>query len=289
MKALLAVGGLGALGLAFAAVRSKARRGRSPWLRIEEGGDAPHPEEPAILWLALATLSPAQRASLLDEVEAAMASVEARANPLLVDLVEDDVVDVFHRNQGWLLPLCTAASALLAVSYEGPDGFRVRALAPDSARKPGDVAAWKSGDEDRRERRARFLAWPASRSLVVRARSKDGARALEADLRNACSRKESAISLVLDRPLLEGRSPEPRLDTVLGRLAKAQERFQTDEDLQLVPKVPTPGVAISPWVILDDSEFLVVPKLGALSPSDRFASEIRERLRGTDAEITGAG
>jgi hypothetical protein len=213
IEVLLALGGvatLGALGFTFRWKRTKVGPSRSPWLRIREGvTGSDNPREPPVLWLAIASLPPSRRSSLLDEIEAAMASVEARVNPLLVDLVEDDVVDVFRRNQAWLLPLCTAASALFAPLYGAPDGFQVQALPMMAPRAPGDIPAWKSEPEGARERRARFLAWPVSRSLIVRTRDKESARRLESDLRNACTGSESAVALVLDRRLLDGKSPEP--------------------------------------------------------------------------------
>jgi len=281
-----ALGAAGALGFAFRAPRSKVSPSRSPWLRIDEGAKGlDDPGEPPVLWLALGTLSPSRRSAILDEIEAAMASVEARSNPLLVDLVEDDVVDVFRRSQGWLLPLCTAASALLAPSYEGPDGFRVEVLAANAPAEPAGVRAWRSEPEDARARRARFLAWPASRSVIVRTPSKEAARRVEDDLRNACTERDSAVALVLDRRLLDGGSPESRLDSVLARLEKARKRIETEDTLPLVPKAPVPGIPISSWVMLDDGELFVVPKLGALSPVPRFQSEIQKRLEGTACDL----
>lgn len=221
---------------------------------------------------------------MLDEIEAAMASVEARLNPLLVDLVEDDIVEVFRRNQRWLLPLCTAASALLAGSYEAPDGFGVEALAVDAPRKPDDVRAWRTQREDARERRARFLAWPVSRSVIVRNRHEGGARQLELALRDASGQPESAVALVLDRRLLHGTSPEPRLEAVLGRLMKVARRIQAENDLPLVPSTPAPGARIAPWVTLEDDEMLVVPKLAAAA-TRRFEIEIQRHIQETDSEL----
>jgi hypothetical protein len=295
LQSLLVFGGLGGLGFVYVASRLKRTRSltaansRGPWLRIEEGAGAlPAPKDAPSLWLALATLSPARRSSLLDEIEAAVASVEARSNPLLVDFIEDDLGAVIRRNQRWLLPVCNAASALLASSYEGPDGFRVQVLAPNAPTTPGDVPARKREPEGARERRARFLAWPASRSVTVRTQSAQGARRLEADLRDACADAESSIALVVDRRLLHGIGPEARLDAILGRLAKAPGRVQGDGDLPLVPTTPAHGVSISPWIVLEQNEFLVVPKLGALSPPSRFDSEIERHLRGTDAHLVGS-
>jgi hypothetical protein len=285
IETLLALGGFAALGFAFESSRSRRTADRSAWLRVHEHVGSPgNPGEPPALWLALATLSPSRRSAILDEIEAALASVEARLNPLLVDLVEDDVVDVVRRNQRWLLPLCTAASAVLARGYEAPDGFRVEALAVDAPRKPGDVRAWQTQREDARERRARFLAWPVSRSVIVRDRFKGGAHQVEIALRDASARPESAVALVLDRRLLYGASPEPRLEAVLARLMKAGRRIQGENDLPFVPNTPAPGACLVPWVALEDDELLVVPKLAAASPARRFEIEI-QRLLGTDSEL----
>lgn len=285
--ALAALGAAGMLGAAgTVAMRSKLAPDRTPWLRIHAGAEPPEDRREApVLWLALAALPRARRASLLDEVEAALASTEARENPLLIDFVDDDVGDVFHRNQSWVLPICTASSALLASSYGAPDGFSVEVLAVNAPRGSADVPAWKREPEDARARRARFLAWPAARSIVVRGKSADAARRVAEHLRDATTNPESALAIVVDSRILDGRSPDARLDRVLSRLQRARARLRGDGGLPLSPVAPAAGVRVLPWMALGDAERLVVPKLGALSPAGRFESELRSRLRGLDADL----
>src|SRR5262249_30327970 len=149
----------------------------------------------------------------------------------LVDLVEDDVDAVLRRNQPWLLPIVTASSALLARSYEAPDGFGVEVLGRGAAPSSDDVPARGSERDDPLARRARFLAWPASRSLVIRTPNTVAATRLDDRLRPACSDPESALALVVNRRMLERVGEDERLERVLSRLAEAQKRLAAADGL----------------------------------------------------------
>jgi hypothetical protein len=288
VELLVVVAGLGATGLLSVAACRGGDANRGPRLRVHEGSKpAPGTAEPPALWLALATLDATRRAALLDDLEAALSSAEARANPLLVDLMDDDPGAVLRRNGPWLLPLCSAANALLAGRYEAPDGFAVEVLPVHAPVERGDLPAWGPLPHDERARRARFLAWPASRCLLVEARTREVREAIESDLRQAAAEASSALALVITRTHCRGQSDDPRLAHVLSRLARAS-RAAPDANSPLVLTMPAGTDGLLPWVSLSDTDLLVVPKLGGLSPSARFASEVRARIRPHDASIVGA-
>lgn len=270
---------LGVVAYAYEKWGRKSEPDRSPWLRVHAGAAQPSgASEAPVLWFALAALSSNRRSALLDEVEGAIASVEARHNPLLVDLVDDDVSAVFARHQRWFLPLCTAASALLAPRYTSPDGFGVEVLAAGVPPAGDDVRAWTVEAETPVARRARFLAWPASRSVLLRAESAGALERVRLSLGAACEDPTTALALVVDPGIAAGRSSDERLGRVLARLADEKAATAANGGPDLAPRVPVPGRILSPWIALRDGELLVVPKLGALSPRDRFDSELRRRI-----------
>jgi hypothetical protein len=285
VKGLLAAACAFACGSAIEGCRRTP--GRSPWLRVHRSKadpDGADRDDAPALWLALATLPAARREAFLDEIEAALASMEARQNPLLVDLVDDDLAGVVRRNRAWLLPLCTAASALLARGYDAPDGFGVRVVPRGEPHGSGDIVAWTVFENDPVARRARFLAWPASRSRIVRTKSPDTRRDVEAALREACGDSSATLALVVNRAMLFGRSGDERLERVLARVSEGAIRAKED-DFEISPRPPAVGKPLSPWVELSEEELLVVPKLGALSPAERFEADLRRRVAGRPCEL----
>jgi hypothetical protein len=242
--------------------------------------------EHPVSWLTLATLPAEQRGPFLDDLDAAAVSTEARANPLLVDFVGESVSDVLERARGWFLPLCTAAQALLEPLCYAPDGFAVEALPRGASPRDGDVSGWRAGPEGANARRARFLAWGASRSLVLRGSSRADLVGAERTLRPLCCRTDSSVALVVTKEMAHGVSPDPRIDGVLARFSRLA-RAPGAPALPLSPVLPRPGEELVPWLALSDRELLVVPKLGALSPSRRFGTEVLSSLNTRAIEILG--
>jgi hypothetical protein len=285
VELLAGLAGLAFFGPEVSACRRAVPAG--PALRLRQGTVTlvDPKEQPPTLWLALAALPPGRRSNFLDDLEASLASAEARRNPLMIDVVDDDPKDVIRRARPWLLPLCTAAHALLSPCHASPDGLVVDVLPRNAPREPHDIAAWGAVFGNERTRRARFLAWAVSRALVVHVPDVAVARALDAELSAASIDASSAVGLVLTSGLLRGECPDRRLTEVLEALASALLHARGEPEPELSLSLPHRGADLGPWIVLSQDERLVVPKLSALSPSTRFESELTRRVARYRAQV----
>ncbi|HVU04500.1 MAG TPA: hypothetical protein VHE30_22235 [Polyangiaceae bacterium] len=283
--------GLLALGTVAAAARSAYPVARArpdpdgPRLRITNGAAPVRTEALPALWLALASTPPERRAAFLDDLEAAFVSAAARANPLLVDVLDLDPEAVLDEARPWLLPLCTAASSLLAPTHVSADGFAVEVLSPSTTPSPDDVPAW-SADDAGPARRARFLAWPVARALVVRGPANGLLGSLDDALGRSSLDPGGSVALVLSAPALRGNG-DPRIATVLRRLSDGASRMHATGDVLRAASIPERGGDLVPWIALAENERLVVPKLGAIAPRARFPDEVRRIASAHGAAIVG--
>lgn len=239
--------------------------------------------EPPSLWLALTTLHAARRTTLLDDVEAALASIEARHNPLLFDIADESDEDPFGRARSWFLPALTAAHSLLVGRYRTPTDFWVEALPRGTAPHPSDVPAWGNDSEGPVARRARQLAWAIARAVLVR----DAPGRAHRSLREAAADPASSIALVVTRDDLAKRR-DGRVVELLGRLSGAGADVSGGKS-RLPLRVPTENEDVLPWLVLEPDHALVVPRLAALAPRARFVDEVRAQAQRHGAKLVHAG
>jgi hypothetical protein len=301
---LLALGGLGAIG-AVGGWSLLRRRGEErpaaplgPKLLVREQAACtavPQDEQERRLadgaWLALATLPPGKRRQLAQEIEEMAASLEARANPLVVDVVEADPDSVLRRLSPWLLPVANAAQALMAGHWRSTDGAlcvdvisgneAVQRASEGHLVDPWDDTARDAGPA----RRARFLAWPVAHARRIALADAAVTQRAVARLRSRVVVRDSTLAVVVDASLQRGFGAfdeADRLRNACGRCTKALRRARVREGGRLRAAVALlRGASQDPsdrppvgWLPLEQTQVLVVPRLSALARRDAFEAEI---------------
>jgi hypothetical protein len=145
------------------------------------------------------------------------------------------------------------------------------------------VPLWRSASPSRELRRARFLEWPLAAAVVLGFVDRDAAREARDTLRSRAHDEGSRIAVVFDGDDLSGPRDEV-IDAVRASAARAQALARRGQRLRMaegnvhVLDVLAAAPAPVPWLRLDTEEVLVVPKLGALSDVEAFASEVERGL-----------
>jgi len=241
-------------------------------------------------WLALSSLPPKRRGELAEQLEATAASLEARAHPLLVDVVEADPEAMLRSLSPWLLPVLNAAQALMAGRWCSTDGsLCVDVIGEAEARARADqerhVPAWTSAELAPEARQARFLAWPVAYSRQLELQDAARKRRAVTALRARIVAPDSTLALVLDAPLqrrLGAFESAARLRQACQRCVRTSQRSATSanptrraaESLLHGLAKPPSGRAPVDWLRLGDAQILVVPRLSVLARRRAFDAEI---------------
>lgn len=250
----------------------------------------------------LSTLTREERESWGDELEALLASEEARRNPALVDFLELDADEWLNAQRPWLLPAIGAGAALLAGQWAG-EGLEVTVVgglgasiaeaepAP-SARGFRRLPAWPlpAKQADPILRRVSLLAWPLTHALLLEAETESRAEDAAERLRPRSRQPSGTIALVLDAACLGDLDPG-RFFRERSGVARHCERLQTGPGGDTTTDVLLRAVchpsrdARPAWLMLGNSQLLVVPRLRAFADRRRFLAEVRAGLGDLTSEV----
>jgi hypothetical protein len=255
--------------------------------------------------LLLASLTQADRSALLDDLLAALSSLEARLNPLLLDLAGASLDEVLAGRRAWLLPAANACLSLADGRWGSPPGPSVVALPPGApACGPGErelsPVAQPGEHPEPWQLRARFVAWPLGCGVMIRFPTEaSAAGALEA-LRARVSSAASLVAAVVDRDALSRRldaGAGEQGDGASGDLRELRARARAFVRLRAVHPAgeaddgelttllgglaEAPSTApLLPFLALSPGEVLVVPRQGALARVGELRSEVSEAVAG---------
>ncbi len=266
----------------------------------ESGAPVTSPEESARLLLS--TLTREEREDWGEELEALLASEEARRSPALVDFLEMDGDKWLDAQRPWLLPAIGAGAALLAGRWAS-DGLEVAVVEgigasmgetePDpGAHGSRRMPAWPlpATQTDPTLRRVSLLAWPLIHAVLLEAETESQAEEAAERLRPRSRQPSGTIALVLDATCLAeldpGRSFRER-SGVASHCARPQTSPGGDTTTDvLLRAVCRPGGDARPaWLMLGSCQLLVVPRLRAFADRRRFLAEIRAGLGDLTSEV----
>jgi hypothetical protein len=229
----------------------------------------------------LSSLSAASLRKLGETVEAAADQLEARVNPLGLDLGDEgpDAAGSLRGLRTSLLPSWDAASALHARAYRAGDGSTcVRVASSCASSREGERCSPAWGESASYPAQVSFLAWPLSRAVVLRPRTPAAAAAAAAALRQRIGADGTHLALVI------GASEEPLALGTGVRLAAATERLWRlrarleDDDRRLLEALRPSGATGPLEPLLDPSLLVVVPRRGALSAASTVLDEVGAAL-----------
>lgn len=237
-------------------------------------------EEDRALALAIGSISPAERARVLDLVRNTTARLETRLSPLGTDLGDDgeDPVKQLQKDVARYLPSLTAARELDRGHWRSADlTARAAESCADAAPLESCVPLWRATADSELERRARFLAWAATAAAIIELPSEEGRTESMRRLRERTAMPETTIALVLDRSAL-GFAPVAERDALkeaahrLGRAMAANKRADRT-DLESLGRTAPVGRS-APWLALGPRSVLLVPRLSASVRAEDFTREI---------------
>jgi hypothetical protein len=199
--------------------------------------------------IAGVSMSPADRARILEQLDYTTARLEARLSPLDTDFGDDDPVDELRRSLERHLPTFTAAREL-------------------------ERGAWRSADLAVRIAPSCADGKPApDETCVSRERAAECAR----KLRERTSESASTVAVVLtdDELTLRATPDRQALQESARRLgaAMAANRRRDTKDLEAFAKA-IPEERAAPWLAVAATALVVVPRLSAMSDTDGFRTEI---------------
>ena len=225
------------------------------------------------LALAVASMAPSDRAHVHELIDFATARLEAELSPLVTDFDEGDPVVQLQRSLQPYLPLFTAARDLERGTWSS-DELAVRiAKTCEAAHLSAHERCLPLRDApgapppSPEAKRARFLAWAASHAKIVDLGTPARAAACTTTLRGKATEALSPIALVLladDLALRPSNAPAELQAAALrlGRAIVASGR-EAPEDLEAFARVAKQE-QVAPWLVLSDTQVLVVPRLSAL-------------------------
>jgi hypothetical protein len=233
--------------------------------------------------IGLNALSEQRRQELALALERLARRLDRSRNPLFVDIGDSEEQAEVERLLKEAAPVLTAATALAAARWTSSDGdLRARAVArcvPNARCYPLSPV---QRPMDEIEGRVRFLAWPISHAVLLRAPS-DTAAARLTDALRAGAARDTLIALALPRSELHRLRPSPALSSLIRHAAHIA-RLARDRTNHLVTLLDDMCRATSardalPWLRLPPGSVLVVPRLGALATIEKFVSEVKTRTQ----------
>lgn len=262
---------------------------RSPVLVLSS--DAPAPQvalDSAAVRLALGSLGQNTLDELADLLDEALTTLEARANPLLMDVLGADHRDRWKASVAWLLPMLNAAREFVRGAWSSSDGLSVRVERPGSARGGRAIPAWGAGRTgEGTDQRARFLAWPVSHARLVRAPDSQTRERLATLLREQVARPEAMTGLVLDHASLAGTRHFDGIERIVRDRRALLARAGGDPTVAGLATLADPGEPrrVASWLDLSVRELLVVPRLSALARDREFGQYVMRVAGGVDPRV----
>jgi hypothetical protein len=240
-------------------------------------------DEDRAMALAVASIDPAERTRILDQMRYTTARLETRLSPLGTDFGDDDgdPVEAFRSAMAAHMASFTAARAFERGAWSAAGvSARVARSCADAEIAPGETCVPLWGDEGASPlhvRRARFLAWAASQAAIVDLGTPAAADACARALRIRLADPSSTVALVLTeadlalRPLPE----QEELREAARRLgiAMAANHIEDHQHLDAFARAAPKG-RVAPWLDLTPTSVLVVPRLSALARTQEFAAAI---------------
>ena len=244
---------------------------------------------------ALAALPPTALGELRDALDDLALYVETKRNPLVADLLDDDVEQVLANALADHAPRLSAARALAAGRWASGDRDLVVTLGARCEEAPDArcLALWpddaERANENAEAARARFIAWPLAHAAVLRATDGDAvalARTLRAGGPGATG--DDPIALILTRSvdvaarasLAEvGRAAAGARDGIAHDATTAAALGDLLDDLA---HADPDSLGTLP---IESDQVLVVPRLHAIADPASFARALDHRLaqRGVSA------
>ncbi len=233
-------------------------------------------------WLVFSSLSPDSREKLLDGSEALLDHLEASAHPMLVTLEETPWAEV-RSEVAWVYPIWAAAEHVTRTCFRTGDGAVTVRVPGESEPLAGGVSfspeAARVADGFLVER---FLSWSISSSRLLRLGAESTSQ-LNA-LRRRSVLADSTLALVLEQTSFDAdaelwRQLHPRVQAIVERLDRLAARLPTRHPLVLLfrgASLGPPERSCLPWLQLEASTVLVVPKLSAASRSEALSRELSE-------------
>ena len=290
-RAARGVVGLGAVAILAALVRSRsAPRGPVLLVRALAPGASsklPAGDEDRATALAVASSSPSDRAAILELMDYTTARLEARLSPLGTDFGdgEGEPVEQFRRAMAAQMPSFTAARELERGAWHAQDlAVRVASTCEGAEKDETCLSLWSSDDGPTElGRRARFLAWAASRAALVDLGTPESAEACARRLRERTRLDASTIALVLTLDDLALRPVPDRalLETAAHKLGRAMAANDIREASHLESFArATPTGRVAPWLVVPPTAVVVVPRLSAIARPEDLTQEIESAAAG---------
>lgn len=237
--------------------------------------------------LAGASLTPSDRAHVLEQIDYARTRLEARLSPLGTDFEDTDPIEDLRRSLEPYMPTLTAARELERGAWASKDiAVRVAANCQMAKLAPAEIcmSLWDTKDGPRDlGRRARLLAWSASRAVAFDLGTRERALQCARSIREGMKRPTSTVALVLTQDDLALR-PDPDRDALqastrrLGAAmaAAGREGTKTVEALGNA----TLDERVAAWIDVPPSSLFVVPRLSAITDSEGLRKEIEAAAGG---------
>ena len=237
--------------------------------------------------ILMAAMPPAELGALAGALDELSRRLAIRANPLVEDLEDDSPEAPLG---AWLrqhLGALAAASALAQPTWEAGDRDIAVSVARSCAAAPEPVAShpararcvplWGIGDPA--EERARFVAWPVTRAIVLRAPAPDDA-ALGAEELRASNTEGSRVALILlERDAARGDRTEESRVRAAARAVAPHLRGDVGRDAAAILALARdrPSGRLFADLDLSPRDVLVVPRLSSLAERTAFEREVDGR------------
>jgi hypothetical protein len=237
--------------------------------------------------ILMAAMPPTELTALVSALDELSRRLAIRANPLVEDLEDDSPEAPLG---AWLrqhYAALAAASALAQPTWEAGDRDIAVSVARSCAAAPEPVTShpvrarcvplWGIGDPA--EERARFVAWPVARAIVLRAPASDDA-ALGAEELRASNTQGSRVALILlERDAARGDRTEESLVRAAARAVAPHLRGDVGRDAAalLAFARDRPGGRLFADLDLSPRDVLVVPRLSSLAERTAFEREVDGR------------
>jgi hypothetical protein len=235
----------------------------------------------------MAAMPPTELAALAGALDELGRRLPIRANPFVEDL-EDDAPEAPLR--AWLrqhFAAIAAASALAQPTWQTGDRDIAVSVARSCAAAAEPVTShaararcvplWGIGDAA--EERARFVAWPVARAIILRAPAPDDA-ALGAEELRASNTEGSRVALILlERDAVRGDRTEERRVRAAARAVASLLRGDVGSDAAAILAFARdrPGGRLFADLDLSPRDVLVVPRLSSLAERTAFEREVDGR------------
>lgn len=223
----------------------------------------------------LAGLPEAERDRLEDILQHLAAHLRARAQPLMVDLDDDDPGELASRWFEAHRPTLEAASDFARGCWSTSDGTVAVAVVTrcPPARDAIRCVPLRGGGA-----MADFLAWPLTHAIELRAATPDNALAARRALRALTATQGSDAALVVPETPGEWEA-RPALVTAAGTVLRFIPPELALQRVALEPFAAPPTTRALPWWEADPLRVLVVPRLSAFGAPRRVEAEVWASLR----------